>query len=154
MKYFEVIFRIEAPAELMQTARDILSAIAGEAGFETIEETDEGLTGYVQQQLLNREALDQLVADFSLPSSTVSYDIREAEYRDWNEEWEQQGFEPIEVGRFIIHDGQHLSPHTKQPNHQTTKRPTPYRDSRPPGFRHRHPRDHTDDGLHAGGNGS
>lgn len=116
MKYFEVIFRIEAPVELMQTARDILSAIAGEAGFETFEETDEGLTGYVQQQLLYREALDQLVADFPLPCSTVSYDIREAEYRDWNEEWEQQGFEPIEVGRFIIHDGQHLSPYTKRPN--------------------------------------
>ena len=107
MKYYEVNFRIEAPAELMQTARDILSAMAGEAGFETFEETDSGLTGYVQQQLLDREALDQLVGNFPLPSSTVSYDIREAEYRDWNEQWEQQGFEPIEVGRFVIHDGQH-----------------------------------------------
>lgn len=108
MKYFEVNFRIEAPAELMQTARDILSAMAGETGFETFEETDEGLTGYVQQQLLDRVALDQLVGDFPLPSSTVSYDIREADYRDWNEQWEQQGFEPIEVGRFVIHDGKHL----------------------------------------------
>ena len=114
MKYYEVNFRIEAPAELMQTARDILSAMAGEAGFETFEETDSGLTGYVQQQLLDREALDQLAGNFPLPSSTVSYDIREAEYRDWNEQWEQQGFEPIEVGRFVIHDGQH-KPHSHSP---------------------------------------
>ena len=38
MKYYEVNFTIEAPAELMQDARDILSALAGEAGFETFEE--------------------------------------------------------------------------------------------------------------------
>ena len=105
MKYFEVNFRIEAPAELLQTARDILSALAGETGFETFEETADGLTGYVQQPLLDREALDALASDFPLPHSTVSYDIAEAEYRDWNEQWEQQGFEPIEVGRFVIHDG-------------------------------------------------
>ena len=119
MKYFEVNFRIEAPAELMQTARDILSAMAGEAGFETFEETDEGLTGYVQQQLLDREALDELTRDFPLPSSTVSYAIYEAEYRDWNEQWEQQGFEPIVVDRYIIHDGRHL------PSPSPTPAPSP-----------------------------
>ena len=107
MKYFEVNFRIDAPAELLQTARDILSALAGETGFETFEETADGLTGYVQQPLLDREALDALASNFPLPHSTVSYDIAEAEYRDWNEQWEQQGFEPIEVGRFVIHDGKH-----------------------------------------------
>ena len=108
MKYFEVTFRIEAPEESVQTGRDILSAMAGEAGFETFEETDEGVTGYVQQQLLDREGLEAIVRDFPLPHSTVSYEIREAEYRDWNEEWEQQGFEPIRVGKFVIHDGKHL----------------------------------------------
>ena len=112
MKYFEVNFRIEAPEELMQTGRDILSAMAGEAGFETFEETEEGITGYVQQQLLDRDVLEALVRDFPLPHSTVSYEIREAEYRDWNEEWEQQGFKPIEVGRFVIHDGKHLPCHS------------------------------------------
>lgn len=108
MKYFEVNFRIEAPEETMQTARDILSAMAGEAGFETFEETEEGITGYVQQQLLDRDGLETIVNDFPLPHSTVSYIVREAEYRDWNEQWEQQGFEPIMVDRFIIHDGKHL----------------------------------------------
>lgn len=92
----------------MQTARDILSAMAGEAGFETFEETEEGITGYVQQQLLDRDGLETIVTDFPLPHSTVSYIVREAEYRDWNEQWEQQGFEPIMVDRFIIHDGKHL----------------------------------------------
>ena len=108
MKYFEVHFAVEAPGELLQAALDILSAMAGEAGFETFEQTGDGLIGYVQQQLLDREALDALVKDFPLPHSTVAYSIREAEYRDWNEEWEQQGFDPIIVDRFVIHDGRHL----------------------------------------------
>jgi len=114
MKYFEVIFRIKAPEDLLQTARDILSAMAGEAGFETFEETPGGLTGYVQQPLLDREALQAVVNSFPLPHATISYDIREAEYRDWNAEWEQQGFEPIVVDRFIIHDGKHLPAATRE----------------------------------------
>ena len=40
MKYYEVIFTIEAPQELMQATRDVLSALAGEAGFETFEDTE------------------------------------------------------------------------------------------------------------------
>ena len=112
MKYFEVNFRIDAPEEHLQTARDILSAMAGEAGFETFEDTADGITGYVQQPLLDRDSLEAILADFPLPHSTVSYTISEAEYRDWNEQWEQQGFEPIVVDPFIIHDGQHLPPQT------------------------------------------
>ncbi len=110
MKYYEVIFRIKAPQELLQTARDILSAMAGETGFETFEETDGGLTGYVQQALLDCEALQAVASNFPLPNADISYDIRQAEYRDWNTEWEQQGFEPIVVDRFVIHDGKHLPP--------------------------------------------
>ena len=109
MKYFEVNFTIEAPAELMQDARDILSALAGEAGFETFEDTDEGVKGYVQQALFDEDLLGALIGDFPLPSCTVSFTVSEAEDKDWNEQWEQQGFEPIVVNdTLVIHDGRHL----------------------------------------------
>ena len=109
MKYYEVNFTIEAPAELMQDARDILSALAGEAGFETFEDTDEGVKGYVQQGLFDEALLRALIGDFPLPSCTVTYTVSEAEDKDWNEQWEQQGFEPIVVGEtLVIHDGRHL----------------------------------------------
>jgi ribosomal protein L11 methyltransferase len=109
MKYYEVNFTIEAPAELMQDARDILSALAGEAGFETFEDTDEGVKGYVQQGLFDEALLKALIGDFPLPSCTVAYTVSEAEDKDWNEQWEQQGFEPIVVGEtLVIHDGRHL----------------------------------------------
>ena len=109
MKYYEVNFNIAAPEELMQDARDILSALAGEAGFETFEDTDEGVKGYVQQTLFNEDLLKTLMDDFPLPSCSVSFTMQEAEDKDWNEQWEQQGFEPIVVNdTLVIHDGRHL----------------------------------------------
>jgi ribosomal protein L11 methyltransferase len=109
MKYYEVNFTIEAPEELMQDARDILSALAGEAGFETFEDTDEGVKGYVQQGLFDEELLKALIGDFPLPSCGVSFTTQEAEDKDWNEQWEQEGFEPIIVDEsIVIHDGRHL----------------------------------------------
>ena len=113
MKYYEVEFTI---SPCTQDARDILSAMAGEAGFETFEETDEGLVGYVQQELFDQQALDTTLEVFPFESTHIIYKVSEAEDRDWNEQWEQSGFEPIslplphptEGGVLVIHDGRHL----------------------------------------------
>lgn len=99
-----------------QDAQDILSALAGEAGFETFEETATGLKGYVQQALFDEDTLQQVLEGFPFENVTLSYSIQEAEDKDWNEQWEQDGFEPISInlppskgkGNLIIHDGRHL----------------------------------------------
>jgi len=110
MKYFVIDFKIDAPAELLDDARDVLSALAGEAGFETFEETETGLKGYVQQALFSRDVLDAMLASFPFEGIAISYDVAEVEDRDWNEQWEQEGFEPIVVAhRCVIHDGRHLA---------------------------------------------
>lgn len=110
MKYYEVDFNLSPTSG---DACDLLAAIAGEAGFETFEETDNGLKGYVQQQLFDREQLDLLLQSFPFPDVNVSYTVTEAEDRDWNEQWEQEGFEPIVVNnRLVIHDGRHLPEQT------------------------------------------
>ena len=114
MKYFEVKFTI---TPCSQVAQDLLSALAGEAGFETFEETADGLKGYVQQTLFDESVLSAAIEGFPLGDTYIIYKVQEAEDRDWNEQWEQEGFEPIEVrckmadGRsktLIIHDGRHL----------------------------------------------
>ncbi len=107
MKYYEVNFIIQP---LSQDASDILAAMAGEAGFETFEETEEGLKGYVQQALFDQEALDQALQFFPMEHTHITYHVSEAEDKDWNEQWEQEGFEPIIIadGKMIIHDGRHL----------------------------------------------
>ena len=106
MKYYEVEFTI---SPFSSDAADLLAALAGETGFETFEETETGLLGYVQQTLFDADALDSVISDFPFEGTTVSCDIRPAEDRDWNEQWEQEGFEPIIIadGALIIHDGRH-----------------------------------------------
>ena len=106
MKYFEVDFTI---SPYSADASDVLAAMAGEARFETFEETETGLKGYVQQSLFDVSALKAALEDFPFEDTTIGYDIREAEDRDWNEQWEQEGFEPIIISdNLIIHDGRHL----------------------------------------------
>ena len=113
MKYYEVDFTM---TPCSQDAQDILSALAGEAGFETFEETATGLKGYVQQALFDEETLQAVLEGFPFENVTLSYSIQEAEDKDWNEQWEQEGFEPISLplppskrkGNLIIHDGRHL----------------------------------------------
>ena len=39
MKYYEVDFKIEVAQELMGDVCDVLSALAGEAGFETFQDS-------------------------------------------------------------------------------------------------------------------
>ena len=104
MKYFEVEFTI---LPFSTDAADLLAAIAGEAGFETFEETSTGLKGYIQQDQLDVSTLQTSLNDFPFEGISISYDIRPAEDRDWNEQWEQEGFEPIVVkcGRWNVEGG-------------------------------------------------
>ena len=110
MKYFEVNFTIDAPEELFADVRDVLTALAGEAGFESFEETDDGLTGYIQQDLFSQEALDELQQMMPFEGVHIINMVREAEDQDWNAQWEEEGFEPIVVDdRCVVHDGRHLN---------------------------------------------
>ena len=86
----------------------LLAALAGEAGFESFEETPTGLKGYVQQQLFDQSTLQTALADFPFDNVDITYTIREVEDRDWNEQWEQEGFDPIVLPGLVIHDGRHL----------------------------------------------
>lgn len=114
MKYFETTFTITAPHPILPDARDLLAALAGEAGYETFEETPTGLKGYVQASLYDAEALALALQEFPFEGVAIGYDTHEAENRDWNEAWELEGFSPIVIGdgRCAIHDGRHL-PSTK-----------------------------------------
>ena len=92
----------------MQPARELLSAAACEAGFEAFEDTEDGLQGYVQRPLYNKEALDEAIADYMPEGATVTYDVEEVPDQDWNQGWEEEGFEPIGVSEnLIIYDAKH-----------------------------------------------
>ncbi len=102
MKYLEAIFTFDGDASLFGVARDLVAAAAGEAGFESFEETDDGLKGYVQDQLFSQSMLDEGLSDLGLEGVSVSYDVVYTEDKDWNEAWEQEGFDPIDVDHSIV----------------------------------------------------
>ena len=133
MKYYEVNMTIEPCS---QDAQDLLAALTAEAGMETFEETESGLKGYAQQQLFDEEALKSVIDMFPMEGVTISYTVSEAEDKDWNEQWEQEGFEPIIIesdkrevisdkcSAIVIHDGRHLPSDISHPTSAIQHQPS------------------------------
>lgn len=119
MKYLVAKFKIEANDDLAQVCKDLLADSVAPAGFDSFEETEDGLTGYVQKDLFDKQELEESIQDFPIPDAHISYTIEEAEDKDWNEEWEKQGFEPICVDdQVVIYDAKHTELHpTTSPDH-------------------------------------
>lgn len=108
MKYYVANFDIECAEDMLQPARELLSAAACEAGFEAFEDTDNGIAGYVQRPLYDKEALDEAIADYMPEGTRVTYNIEEVPDQDWNQGWEDEGFEPIGVSdHLVIYDAKH-----------------------------------------------
>ena len=112
MKYLTATFHLHTDnlsSDMSDTAFDLIAYLGGEAGFESFEREGDILKGYVQEELFDKDLLSTLLSDFPLPGVAVHYSIEQSEYKDWNEEWESEGFEPIKVdGRCIIHDTKHV----------------------------------------------
>lgn len=108
MKYLVAEFKIECQDGMIQIARDLLTDALGEAGFETFEDTEYGIKGYVQESLFDENAMNDVISNFMLPDVTINASIQEAEYKNWNEEWEEAGFERININDSItIYDARH-----------------------------------------------
>ena len=105
MKYLEFTFHTTPCTEIVN---DVLSAVLGEAGFESFVEQTDGIAAYIQKDLYNETVLKEALADFPLPDTQVEYAYQEAEDKDWNEEWEKNFFQPIIIGdRCVIHSTFH-----------------------------------------------
>lgn len=108
MKYLVAEFKIECQDGMIQIARDLLTDALGEAGFETFEDTEDGIKGYLQESLFDENAMNDVISNFMLPDVTINANIQEAEYKNWNEEWEEAGFERININDSItIYDARH-----------------------------------------------
>lgn len=116
MHYYKAEFTIECEDELKDIARELLSDIAGEAGFESFEDTEQGVDGYVQMDLLDREALDEGIASFPLEGVKIDYVLACVIDEDWNQEWESIGFEPIDIdGQILVFDAKKPIPELTHP---------------------------------------
>ena len=120
MKYLEFTFTTRPSDEAVS---DVLSMVLSEVGFESFVHTSEldlprvgsvdnfpeapifadkapedTFKAYIQTDLYDKDALRQAIEDFPIPGVTVTYEMAEAEDRDWNEEWEKHYFQPIIIG--------------------------------------------------------
>lgn len=98
MKYLLTRFGIACPSQdLLQPCRELLADACGECGYESFEDTDDGIIGYIQRDAYNEELVEQAIADFPIKDATIIYKTEEIPDQDWNEAWEQEGFSPIVV---------------------------------------------------------
>ena len=105
MVYIEVTFTLTPWNE---TAQDVLTALAGDIGFESFVEEGSTLKAYIQKKLYDEEAIQNIISDFPMSDTTITYTVQEQEDKDWNEEWEKNFFPPIIIGnRCVIHSTFH-----------------------------------------------
>ncbi len=87
--FLEVDFTI-SPVE---TGRDILLALLADIGYDSFEETDEGLKAYILNDDFDESAVKALFV-FESEEFTISYKTDKLAVKNWNEEWETN-YEPI-----------------------------------------------------------
>ena len=98
-----------------EMAADILSASLAEIGFESFSVTEDGLQAYIQQKDWSEDGMQEVIRDFCLPGVNISYTKTEAPDEDWNQVWEEEGFQPIvlplgegqEGELIVVHDVKH-----------------------------------------------
>ena len=97
MNYYELRFTYQSPIET-EIINDVLAAELGEIGFESFTQDEQGLQGYISDQLYDEAALKETLAVFPLEETTIHYVCTPVESKDWNEEWEKNYFKPIRIG--------------------------------------------------------
>ena len=110
MKYFVAKFKVQVKSELMQPCRELIADGAAQAGFESFEETPDGVNGYVQDALFNKKALDELILNFHIGEARIDYTLENIDNKDWNESWESCGFSPIMIdNNILVFDARHTT---------------------------------------------
>lgn len=115
MKYKKITFTITdgngdgiKDMSLAQIIKDILCSLTADAGLESFEEQDDRIVGYAQKDLFDKVTLDDCLSDFPIDNVKITYDVEDTEDKNWNETWEEKGFEPIIVAdKCVIHDTVH-----------------------------------------------
>lgn len=102
MKYKIADFKIACTPELTQIAKDLLPDLMGEIGFESFEDTPDGLKGYIPADLMDTNSLKQVLETFPLEGVNITYTLSDTEDKNWNEAWENTGFAPINIDNQVL----------------------------------------------------
>lgn len=103
--YFQFNFTI---SPFNSDAADLLAAFLADIGFESFEQTEDGLAAYIQTSISSDEDVDAAIMDFPIPVS-ISWKKHLIRHHNWNEEWEKKYFRPLVIagGRCVVHSTFH-----------------------------------------------
>lgn len=93
MDYIELVCKISA--DNTQEIIDILIAELNDIGYESYDETDEGLNAYILEKFFDLNKVKQLQVN-QIPHTKIDYSYEIIKTQNWNEVWEKN-FEPIIV---------------------------------------------------------
>lgn len=102
--------------EVMLTKSEILPYWLGEIGFESFVEDGNKLLAYIQEKDFDEKKLKNMLDNPIF--SEVEYSYKQAEDRDWNEEWEKENNKPFEFEDLKINIEARMAFGTGQ--HETT----------------------------------
>ena len=91
MDYIEL--RCKISSENIQEISDILVAELNEIGYESYDETNEGLNAYILEKFFDINKVKNLQVN-QIPDIKIEYDWEVIETKNWNEVWEKS-FDPI-----------------------------------------------------------
>lgn len=111
MEYTAVHFRFAFSQEF---AADIFVAALAENGFESFENTEDGIIAYIPSSAFDRNNLQTVIENFPYEGVGLQEVITIAD-RNWNEEWEKHFFTPILIDeKCCIHSSFHSDlPHVE-----------------------------------------
>lgn len=104
MNYYKVIFNCNPCSS---DITDLLAAFLADAGYESFEPDESGLTAYVRDSEFSTSAVDEIISWFPMQTA-ISYEYEFVEGKNWNEEWEKNYFRPIVIaGECVVHSSFH-----------------------------------------------
>lgn len=86
---------------------DILAALLGDAGFESFEQTSDGVDAFIKKELWDKDAVSAAIGLYHFEAK-IDFSEELVVGQDWNEEWEKHYFNPIVFeDKCVIHSSFH-----------------------------------------------
>lgn len=121
MTYYSTIFIITCEnSDLLQTVRDLLADALGDAGYESFEDSPDGIVGYVQKDNYDESTVTEAAKSLPIEGVRVTFSTSALPDTNWNALWEEEGFAPITVSGYsnpqkrllTIYDARHTNADT------------------------------------------
>ena len=112
MDYKQVTFRFSI--NTAKFVRELLPTYLAEVGFDSFEETAQGIKAYCPADLFDEKVMLDAIKEIPyVEMDKITFRIADIADRNWNEIWEKTGFEPIEISDECI-----IRPSDRQPQRQ------------------------------------